>query len=339
MSMKKYNVAICGVTGAVGETMLKVLQERNFPVEKLKLLASYRSVGKKYKFRNQDVLVKELTKDSFKDTEISLFSIGAELSKEFAPMAVENGAIVIDNSSAFRMDKDVPLVVPEVNSQDVLWHNGIISNPNCSTIVMVVAINPIHKISKIKRIVTSTYQAVSGTGREAIEELKNQSSAVLNNKKVISQVYPVQIAFNVLPHVDDFYEDGYTKEEMKMVYETHKIIGDNSIRITATTVRVPVFTSHSLSINLELESKLTREEVREILSEAPGVKVMDDPKNLIYPTTIDSSGNDLVYVGRIREDNSVENGINLWVVSDQLRKGAATNAIQIAEILIKKGLI
>jgi aspartate-semialdehyde dehydrogenase len=319
--------------------MLKVLQDRNFPVEKLKLLASYRSVGKKYKFRNQDVLVKELTKDSFKDTEISLFSIGAELSKEFAPMAVENGAIVIDNSSAFRMDKDVPLVVPEVNSQDVLWHNGIISNPNCSTIVMVVAINPIHKISKIKRIVTSTYQAVSGTGREAIEELKNQSSAVLNNKKVISQVYPVQIAFNVLPHVDDFYEDGYTKEEMKMVYETHKIIGDNSIRITATTVRVPVFTSHSLSINLELESKLTREEVREILSEAPGVKVMDDPKNLIYPTTIDSSGNDLVYVGRIREDNSVENGINLWVVSDQLRKGAATNAIQIAELLIEKNLI
>ncbi|GAG73197.1 unnamed protein product [marine sediment metagenome] len=334
--MKKYNVAICGATGAVGETILKVLQERNFPVEKLKLLASYRSVGKKYKFLNQDIMVEELTKDAFKDTEIVLFSIGAELSKEFAPIAVENGATVIDNSSAFRMDKDVSLVVPEVNPQDVLGHKGIIANPNCSTIVMVVAINPIHKISKIKRIVASTYQAVSGTGRKAIEELKKQSRAVLNSKEVKSEVYPVQIAFNILPHIDDFYEDGYTKEEIKMVHETHKIIGDNSIKITTTSVRVPVFTSHSLSVNLELESKLTREDVREILSKAPGVKVMDDPENLIYPTTLDSSGNDLVYVGRIREDNSVENGINLWIVSDQLRKGAATNAIQIAEILIEK---
>ena len=337
--MKKYNVAICGATGAVGETMLKVLQERNFPVEKLKLLASYRSTGKKYKFLNKDIMVEESTEDSFKETEIALFSIEAELSKEFAPMAVENGAIVIDNSSAFRMDKDVPLVVPEVNPQDVLWHNGIISNPNCSTIVMVVAINPIHKVSKIKRIVTSTYQAVSGTGREAIEELEEQSRAVLDGEKVISEVYPVQIAFNVLPHIDDFYEDGYTKEEMKMVHETHKIIGDNSIRITATAVRVPVFTSHSLSVNLELESKLTKDDVLKILSEAPGVKVMDDPKNLIYPTTINSSGNDLVYVGRIREDDSVENGLNLWIVSDQLRKGAATNAIQIAELLIEKNII
>lgn len=337
--MKKYNVAICGATGAVGETMLKVLQERNFPVEKLKLLASYRSVGKKYNFFNQDVLVEELTKDSFKDIEIALFSMGTDLSEEFAPIAVENGAIVIDNSSSFRMDKDIPLVVPEVNPQDVLWHNGIIANPNCSTLIMVVAINPIHKVSKIKRIVTSTYQAVSGTGKNAIEELKNQSSAVLNSKEVISQVYPVQIAFNILPHIEDFFEDGYTKEEIKMVHETHKIMGDNSIRITATTVRVPVFTSHSLSVNLELESKLTKEEVRDILSKAPGVKVMDDPENLIYPTTLDSSGNDLVYVGRIREDNSVENGINLWMVSDQLRKGAATNAIQIAEILIEKNLV
>jgi aspartate-semialdehyde dehydrogenase len=339
MSMKKYKVAICGATGAVGETMLKVLQERNFPVEKLKLLASYRSVGKKYKFFNQNVLVEELTKDSFKDIEIALFSIGAGLSKEFAPIAAENGATVIDNSSAFRMDKNVPLVVPEVNPQDVLWHKGIIANPNCSTIIMVVAINPIHKVSKIKRIVTSTYQAVSGTGKNAIEELKNQSSAVLNSKEVISQVYPVQIAFNVLPHIEDFLEDGYTKEEMKMVHETHKIMGDNSIRITATTVRVPVFTSHSLSVNLELESKLTKEEVRDILSEAPGVKVMDDPENLIYPTTLNSSGNDLVYVGRIREDDSIESGLNLWIVSDQLRKGAATNAIQIAEILIEKNLV
>jgi len=337
--MKKYNVAICGATGAVGETMLKVLQERNFPVEKLKLLASYRSVGKKYNFFNQDVLIEELTKDSFKDIEIALFSTGAELSKEFAPIAVENGATVIDNSSVFRMDKGVPLVVPEVNPQDVLWHNGIIANPNCSTLIMVVAINPIHKISRIKRIVTSTYQAVSGTGKNAIEELKNQSSAVLNSKEVISQVYPVQIAFNILPHIEDFFEDGYTKEEIKMVHETHKIMGDNSIRITATTVRVPVFTSHSLSVNLELESKLTKEEVRDILSKAPGVKVMDDPENLIYPTTLNSSGNDLVYVGRIREDDSVEGGLNLWIVSDQLRKGAATNAIQIAEILIEKNLV
>ncbi len=337
--MKKYNVAICGATGAVGETMLKVLQERNFPVEKLKLLASYRSVGKKYNFFNQDVLVEELTKDSFKDIEIALFSMGTDLSEEFAPIAVENGATVIDNSSAFRMDKNVPLVVPEVNPEDVSWHKGMIANPNCSTLIMVVAINPIHKISRIKRIVTSTYQAVSGTGRKAIEELKKQSRAVLNSKEVKSEVYPVQIAFNVLPHIDDFYEDGYTKEEMKIVHETHKIIGDNSIKITTTSVRVPVFTSHSLSVNLELESKLTKEEVRDILSKAPGVKVMDDPENLIYPTTLDSSGNDLVYVGRIREDNSVENGINLWMVSDQLRKGAATNAIQIAEILIEKNLV
>ncbi len=337
--MKKYNVAICGATGAVGETMLKVLQERNFPVENIKLLASYRSVGKRYNFFNQDVLVEELTKDSFRNVEIALFSIGAVLSKEFAPIAVENGATVIDNSSAFRMDKNVPLVVSEVNPEDVSWQNGIIANPNCSTIIMVVAINPIHKISRIKRIVTSTYQAVSGTGRKAIEELKKQSRAVLNSKEVISQVYPVQIAFNILPHIEDFLEDGYTKEEMKMVHETHKIMGDNSIRITATTVRVPVFTSHSLSVNLELESKLTKEEVRDILSKAPGLKVMDDPENLIYPTTLNSSGNDLVYVGRIREDDSVENGLNLWIVSDQLRKGAATNAIQIAEILIEKNLV
>lgn len=337
--MKKYNVAICGATGAVGETMLKVLQERNFPVENIKLLASYRSVGKRYNFFNQDVLVEELTKDSFRNVEIALFSIGAVLSKEFAPIAVENGATVIDNSSAFRMDKNVPLVVSEVNPEDVSWQNGIIANPNCSTLIMVVAINPIHKISRIKRIVTSTYQAVSGTGRKAIEELKKQSRAVLNSKEVVSQVYPVQIAFNILPHIEDFLEDGYTKEEMKMVHETYKIMGDNSIRITATTVRVPVFTSHSLSVNLELESKLTKEEVRDILSKAPGLKVMDDPENLIYPTTLNSSGNDLVYVGRIREDDSVENGLNLWIVSDQLRKGAATNAIQIAEILIEKNLV
>ncbi len=337
--MKKYNVAICGATGAVGETMLKVLQERNFPVEKLKLFASYKSKDKKYKFLNQDIFVEELIKDSFKDTEIALFSIGAGLSKEFAPIAVENGATVIDNSSAFRMDKNVPLIIPGVNPEDVSWHNGIIANPNCSTIIMVVAINPIHKISRIKRIVTSTYQAVSGTGRKAIEELKKQSRAVLDGEKVISKVYPVQIAFNVLPHIEDFYDNGYTKEEMKMVHETHKIMGDNSIRITATTVRVPVFTSHSLSVNLELESKLTKEEVRDILSKAPGLKVMDDPENLIYPTTLNSFGNDLVYVGRIREDDSVENGLNLWIVSDQLRKGAATNAIQIAEILIEKNLV
>jgi len=337
--MKKYNVAICGATGAVGETMLKVLQERNFPVEKLKLFASYKSKGRKYKFLNQDIFVEELTKDSFKDTEIALFSIGAGLSKEFAPIAVENGATVIDNSSAFRMDKNVPLIIPEVNSEDVSWHNGIIANPNCSTLIMVVAINPIHKISRIKRIVTSTYQAVSGTGRKAIEELKKQSRAVLDGEKVTSKVYPVQIAFNVLPHIEDFYDNGYTKEEMKMVHETHKIMGDNSIRITATTVRVPVFTSHSLSVNLELESKLTKEEVRDILSKTPGLKVMDDPENLIYPTTLNSSGNDLVYVGRIREDDSVENGLNLWIVSDQLRKGAATNTIQIAEILIEKNLV
>lgn len=337
--MKKYNVAICGATGAVGETMLKVLQERNFPIKKIKLFASYKSKGRKYKFYNQNISVEELDNNSFQDIEIALFSIGADLSKEFAPIAVDNGAVVIDNSSAFRMEKDIPLVVPEVNPEDASWHKGIISNPNCSTIVMVIAINPIHKISKIKRIVTSTYQAVSGTGKKAIEELREQSRAFLDGEEVISEVYPVQIAFNVLPHVEDFYEDGYTKEEMKMVHETHKIIGDDSIKITATTVRVPVFTSHSLSINLELESKLTREDVREILNRAPGVKVMDDPGNLIYPTVLNSSGNDLVYVGRIREDNSIENGINLWVVSDQLRKGAATNAIEIAELLIEKGLI
>ncbi|HUU51126.1 MAG TPA: aspartate-semialdehyde dehydrogenase [Nitrospinota bacterium] len=336
---KEYNVAVVGATGVVGNEMISILEERKFPVKNLRLLASERSEGKSLEFKGQKFIVKTLTKDSFSDIDIALFSAGGSRSEEFAPAAVKAGAVVVDNTSAFRMDPEVPLVVPEVNSHAISKHKGIIANPNCSTIQMVVALKPIHDIAKIKRVVVSTYQAVSGTGKKAIDELSTQTRAIFNLQEVICNVYPHQIAFNCLPHIDVFFDSGYTKEEIKMVNETKKIMEDDSIAVTATTVRVPVFHSHSESINIETEKKITAEEAREALSKAPGIKVIDNPKNLEYPLAIDAAGKDEVFVGRIREDESIEKGLNLWVVSDNLRKGAALNAIQIAEVIIRDGLL
>lgn len=333
--MKEYNVAIVGATGVVGEEMRKILEERNFPVANLKLLASARSAGRRLTFRRTGILVEELSAGSFKGVDIALFSAGATVSREFAPLAVKAGALVIDNSSAFRMEPDVPLVVPEVNPEKAREHKGIIANPNCSTIQMVMVLKPLHARSRIRRVVVSTYQAVSGTGKGAVRELLGQSKAVLSGEPARVEVYPHQIAFNLLPHIDVFLENAYTKEEMKMVNETRKIMGDSGMRITATCVRVPVFVSHSESVNIETEKKITAEEAREILEKAPGVEVIDDPASCAYPLPIFAEGKDSCYVGRIREDDSVENGLNLWIVADNLRKGAALNAVQIAELAIK----
>ncbi len=331
--MKEYNVAVAGATGAVGQKMLEILDERDFPIKSIRLLASERSVGKKLKFRCEPVEVEQLTPDSFQDIDIALFSAGGDRSLEFAPAAVAAGAIVIDNSNAWRMDPAVPLVVPEVNPEDIKWHKGIIANPNCSTIQMVVALKPLHDAARIKRIVVSTYQAVSGTGQKAIDELKNQSDAIAAGREPQVSVYKEQIAFNLLPEIDVFMENDYTKEEMKMVNETHKMFHDDSIGVTATCVRAPVYFSHSESVNIETEKKLTAAEAREILSRAPGVVVVDDPAQRLWPTPLMAAGRDETFVGRIREDESIENGLNLWVVSDNLRKGAALNAVQIAELL------
>ena len=338
--MKEVNVAVVGATGAVGNEMVKVLEERRFPVNELRLLASKRSVGKKISFNGNEVKVEELTEDSFKGVQISLFSAGASVSKKFAPIAAKSGCVVIDNSSAFRMEADIPLVVPEVNPHAIAQYKnrGIIANPNCSTIQMVVALKPIHDVSKIKRVVVATYQAVSGTGKKAIEELSSQTQAIFNFKDIVCNVYPHQIAFNCLPHIDVFLENGYTREEMKMYYETKKIMEDEDIEVTATCVRVPVFYGHSEAINIELEKKLTADEVRKILSNAPGIKVVDNPDNNEYPLAIYAAGRDEVFVGRIREDVSKENCIEMWVVSDNIRKGAALNAVQIAEVLLERYL-
>jgi aspartate-semialdehyde dehydrogenase len=330
-----YVVAVAGATGVVGKEMIEILAERNFPVSELVPLASERSEGERIQFGGKKWIIKRLAKDSFKRVDIALFSAGAERSFEFAPEAVKSGAVVIDNSSAFRMDPKVPLVVPEVNAHTITSHAGIIANPNCSTIGLVVALKPIHDAVKIKRIVVTTFQSVSGTGKEAIDELAGQTVALLNFREVEKKVYPHQIAFNCLPHIDSFLDNGYTKEEMKMVHETKKIMEDDSIRVTATTVRVPVFRCHSESVNIETEEKISANEVRAVLSTAPGVIVYDDPKKNIYPLAIDVAGKDEIYVGRIRADESIPNGINLWIVSDNLRKGAALNAVQIAEHFIK----
>jgi len=336
--MKQYNVAVAGATGAVGHEMVKVLEERNFPVKNLTLLASSRSVGKTMSFHGKSVKVQELKEDSFKDIDIGLFSPGGSVSLKFAPIAAASGCVVIDNTSAFRMDPDVPLVVPEVNEHAIAQHTkrGIIANPNCSTIQMVVALKPLHDAAKIKRIVVSTYQAVSGTGQKAIKELEGQVLAIYNVKKVEKKVYPHQIAFNCLPHIDSFLDSGYTKEEMKMVNETKKILEDESIAVTATTVRVPVFYGHSESVNVEFERELTPDMARKLLKKAPGVKVIDDPSKNKYPLAIDAAGKDDTYVGRIRVDDTVKYGLNMWIVADNIRKGAALNAVQIAEALIKK---
>ncbi len=334
-----YNVAVVGATGAVGEEMFKILKERNFPVRNLRAFASTRSEGKVINFKGEKIKVENLATASLENIDIALFSAGASVSREFSPKFAKKGAVVVDNSSAFRMDEKVPLVVPEVNPHAVEKHKGIIANPNCSTIQLVVAINPIHKRAKIKRMVISTFQSVSGTGKEAISELKSQTNDYLQGREIKKNVYPHQIAFNLLPHIGSFLPSGYTEEEMKLVNETRKIMEDNSINVTATCVRVPVFVSHSESVTLEMEKDLSVEEAREILSAAPGVIVEDKPEKSIYPLPINAQGKDEVFVGRIRKDESAPNSINMWIVADNLRKGAALNTIQIAELLIRKGLV
>jgi aspartate-semialdehyde dehydrogenase len=328
-----YVVAVVGATGAVGTEMIKVLEERKFPVTRLVPLASTRSAGGTVTFEGNEVPIEVLTKDSFAGVDIALFSAGADLSREFAPIAVKAGAVVIDNSAAWRMTPEVPLVVPEVNAHDIQRHKGIIANPNCSTIQMVVALKPLHDEARIKRIVVTTFQSVSGTGKDAMDELMAECQDLLSFKSASPKVYPYQIAFNCLPQIDDFLPSGYTKEEMKMVHETRKIMGDQSIHVTATTVRVPVYVGHSEAINIETERKLSANQARAILSTAPGVLLYDDPEHKIYPMPLEVAGKDEVYVGRVREDESIANGLNLWVVADNLRKGAALNAVQIAEHL------
>lgn len=329
-----YVVAVVGATGAVGTEMIEVLEERAFPVERLLPLASSRSAGGTVGFRGEEVPIEVLGQGSFVGVDLALFSAGSDISKEYAPIAVKAGAVVIDNSAAWRMEPTVPLVVPEVNPRDAVRHQGIIANPNCSTIQMVVALKPLHDAVTITRIVVTTFQSVSGTGKEAMEELLSECKALLSFKEADPKVYPYQIAFNCLPQIDDFVSTGYTKEEMKMVHETRKIMGDQSIRVTATTVRVPVYVGHSEAVNIETAKKLTANEARALLSEAPGVRVYDDPAHNIYPMPLEVAGKDDVFVGRIREDESIANGLNLWVVADNLRKGAALNAVQIAELLI-----
>ena len=335
-----YVVAVAGATGAVGEVMLQVLEERKFPVRRIKLLASERSVGKTLSFKGETVKVELLTAEAFAGVDVALFSAGASRSKEFAPAAWKSGAVVVDNSSAFRMDPDVPLVVPEINPHAIAQYTkkGIIANPNCTTIVTLMALAPLYRYSRIRRVVASSYQAVSGAGAKALEEFKQQIRAWVKGEPIPVAVFAYQIAFNVIPHIDVFQENGYTKEEMKLVYETRKILEDDRILISPTTVRVPVFTAHSVSVHVETEAKITPAKARELYAAFPGLQVQDDPANKQYPMPLFAAGKDDCYVGRIREDLAVENGLNLWVCGDQLRKGAALNAVQIAERLIEKYL-
>lgn len=340
--MNSYNVAVVGATGLVGREMINMLEKRDFPVGNLRLLASHRSVGKKLKFKGQDIAVEELKKDSFSKgdkIDVALFSAGGAISKEFAPIAATEGVFVIDNSSAWRMDKNCPLIVPEVNESAIEKDRKIIANPNCSTIQMVVVLAPLHKAAKIKRVVVSTYQSVSGAGNKAVLELEEQVKAISEGKKPKPMVFPHQIAYNCLPQIDVFLDNRYTKEEMKMVDETKKIMGDDSIQVTATCVRVPVFRAHSEAVNVETEKKLTVDEAVKILEKAPGVVVVDDISKLKYPLAVNASYKEETFVGRIREDESVTNGLNMWVVSDNLMKGAALNAVQIAESLVKNEFI
>lgn len=335
---KLYNVAVVGATGAVGETMLAILEQRNFPVGEVFALASSQSAGKRIPFKNGSLVVRDLAEFDFSQAQIGLFSPGASVSAIYAPKAAQAGCVVIDNTSQFRYDDDIPLVVPEVNPEKVADYKnrGIIANPNCSTIQMLVALKPIYDAVGISRINVCTYQAVSGTGKEAIEELGRQTANLLNLKPIEAKVYPKQIAFNVLPQIDVFQDNGYTKEEMKMVWETRKILGDNQIQVNPTAVRVPVFYGHSEAVHIETKQKIDAATVRALLSKAPGVVVVDDHIDGGYPTAVThSSGHDEVFVGRIREDISHPQGINLWVVSDNVRKGAALNSVQIAELLVK----
>jgi aspartate-semialdehyde dehydrogenase len=334
---EKYNIAVVGATGAVGEEIREVLDERLFPVGELRLLASERSAGQFLDFKGSKVRVDLLSEDSFDAMDIALFSAGGGVSARFAPVAVDAGCVVIDNTAYFRMEPDIPLVVPEVNGRELANYQSrsIIANPNCSTIQMVVALKPIHDAARIKRVVVSTYQSVSGAGRMAMEELSQQVAALFNGQDLKKAKFPHQIAFNCIPHIDAFLEGGYTKEEMKMIHETRKILSEPTLPITATTVRVPVFCGHSESVNVETEKKLSAGDVKAILREAPGVLVCDEPEQNVYPMPLDAVGKDATLVGRIREDSSIANGINLWIVADNLRKGAALNAVQIAEILIR----
>ena len=341
--MKKYNVAILGATGAVGTEFLKLIEEREFPFAELRLLASQRSAGAKRTVCGREYTVEEATPDSFQGMDIALFA-GGSISKEFAPYAVQAGAVVIDNSSTFRMDPDVPLVVPEVNPQDILWHKGIIANPNCSTIIMAMALKPLYDLARIKRIVVSTYQAVSGAGKEGFDELTDETKAYAEGREMVPRILPsaslpkhFPIAFNLIPQIDMFLDNLYTKEEMKMVNETQKIFGDSAMGITATTVRVPVYRSHSESVNVEFEHDLDLADMAKAIDAFPGIRMMDNPSEQVYPMPLYTSGDNDCYVGRLRRDFSQANTFNFWVVGDQIRKGAALNALQIAEVMIRNG--
>jgi aspartate-semialdehyde dehydrogenase len=335
----QYNIAVVGATGAVGTMMLKLLAERGFPVGRMLPLASSRSAGTEVDFAGEKIVVEELTADSFSNVQIALFSAGGDRSREFAPAAAAAGAIVVDNSSAFRMEPNVPLIVPEVNPDDVKWHEGIIANPNCSTIQMVVPLKVIDDAAEIERVVVTTMQSVSGTGNRAVEELFNQSEAVLESGEIEVDVYPHRIAFNIIPHIEHFHDNGYTNEEMKMINETRKILGSPDMRVTATCTRVPIFNTHSESLNIQTKQAISAAEVRELMRSAPGMVVMDDPNRREYPMPLSAQDRDEVFIGRIRKDESEENCVNIWIVSDNLRKGAATNAIQIAELLVEEGLV
>lgn len=331
-------LAVVGATGAVGQQMLKVLEERQFKIKDIICLADPREAGTKIKFNNETITVQAAGGDAFKDADIALFAVGTEISKELAPLAVGNNCVVIDNSYAFRLEDGVPLVVPEVNPEDIELHKGIIANPNCSTIIMVMAINPIHRAVGLKRVVVSTYQAVSGAGIAGLEELRRQVDDWANGREAVAEVFQYPISFNLIPHIDSFLDGDYTREEMKMVWETRKIMHAPELQVAPTTVRVPIYRSHSESIALETINAITPQEVRDLMSKQPGLVVQDDPAQNLYPMPLYCSDRDEVFVGRIRKDISIENGILLWAVSDQIRKGAATNAVQIAEIVVEKGL-
>lgn len=332
--MKEPRVAIAGATGMVGQEFIRILEQRDFPVGELRLLASERSRGRSFEFRGETIEIEVLSEKSFEGIDIALFSAGSGISRKFAPVAAASGAVVIDNSSAWRMEPEVPLVVPEVNPGDTFKHKGIIANPNCSTIQMVVVLDPLHREYGLERVVVTTFQSVSGTGKNAVEELASQVSALECDEAVTAEIYPHQIAFNCLPHIDVFKDNGYTAEEMKMVEETRKIMGLPGLRVTATCVRVPVYVCHSESVNCQFRKPVEPGDAREVLARAQGVEVVDDPSRDLYPLAIDCAGKDPSYVGRIRKDYSAANSINMWIVSDNLRKGAALNAVQIAELLL-----
>lgn len=333
--MKKVNLCLLGASGAVGQEMLKILEERKFPINELRLLGN-REAGKKIVFNKKEYTIEKVTKDSFKDMDITLVAVESDISKKLSPLAVKSGSIVVDNSSAFRMDKNVPLVVPEVNPEDVKLHKGIIANPNCSTIIALVALAPLHKFGKIKRVIASTYQAVSGAGKNGMEELEQQIQDYVAGKKLKNSTFKYQILHNLIPHIDAFDKNGYTKEELKMTNEGRKILHAPDMKISCTCVRVPVMRSHSESITVETEKKITAKKAKELLSKAKGVKLVDDPEKFKYPMPLDTSDQDNIYVGRIREDISASNSLTLWCAGDQIRKGAATNAVQIAELLLEE---